>query len=172
MISSSCHTTNSSYIHFTHNLTNSILQSALLKIHILLPNGQKIDVLSYSRDTDKTAGPVALYWTFYAWVPQWGMVCSLLFLARTDNQDRNAHGSPSPYSGQTHTSQSGSINMNCDVSVTFSEDDRDGLNHANLDHSYTTALDTSTTLPAHLSTPTRQEMSQGNSRTFFTILRQ
>lgn len=31
---------------------------------------------------DTPVGPPFFYWTFYSWFPQWGIVCSLLYLAR------------------------------------------------------------------------------------------
>jgi hypothetical protein len=39
--------------------------------------------LGYADETDKTVGPPVLFWACYSWIPLWGVVCSLLYLSRS-----------------------------------------------------------------------------------------
>jgi len=80
------------------------------------------------RETSQTVGPPMFYWTFYGWLPIWGMVLSLLFLSRsgmknTDNSS-NIFGDGGGGGGRNNMTGSRPLIYNdFDVSVTHIEED-------------------------------------------------
>lgn len=96
-----------------------LIQVSCISIQVLL---LLLDyAMGYSRESNETVGPPFFYWTFYAWVPQWGMVLSLLYLTRSgmrNSADADVDTSNRESSSRnTHSSKSMAF-VDCDVSVT------------------------------------------------------
>jgi hypothetical protein len=85
-------------------------------------------LLNYSlgyATNDNTVGPYMFYWTFSSWIPQWGMVMSLLYLMRSGIRPKNrADNDPQLTSQRTLSRQVKSTrsDMDMDVSVTIDDD--------------------------------------------------
>lgn len=79
--------TNNSSIEFRNALFNLILVMStcttciLIQILLLVLN----QALGYSTSPDKYVIGWAFFWTFYAWIPLWGPVISLLYLSRSSS---------------------------------------------------------------------------------------
>ena len=79
--------------------------------------------LGYSKETDTYVGPPFFFWTFYAWVPQWGMALSLLYLTRSGMRANSDQTSPGAVYRETSSSMNKQASksshfVDCDVSVT------------------------------------------------------
>lgn len=100
------------------------LSSILIQILMLFLNW----ILGYSTKSEETFVPIEVYWILYAWVPMYGMVLSLLYLARSSTRAGKTAKHSNKMSG------SGALDAYIDPDVSVTHYDDDDSPYANMDY--------------------------------------